>query len=270
MVPSGPGRDRRRRSARSWPLLVAMTGCSVISVRWTPQPGSSPGQLQCPGGAAPLVDLAAAAGIGLGGEALVSFSNGLKGLCESPTCDRSHDSSTVTWVVAGVGAASAMYGLLAYSHCRSQLSAGERTAALPPVTLWEQSLNFAEPREAPPPAPTAERVVLHYHRPEGYYGRWGLELWESVPGLTNRTVLGAGWFRPLAPTGRDAFWAYWVLPAREFGDGRVNFLVHAGELRDACGQDTAWRIQDALEIWVNAGDGRIYRSEEEAVRARPR
>ncbi len=137
----------------------------------------------------------------------------------------------------------------------------------------------AAPALPPSPAYGKKEIVLHYHRPEGDYDGWGLWAWESfeVPsdlGIRggrkmegDRPLAGVTWEKPLPPTGIDEFGAYWALDERNFGNGRVNYVLHRGQTRDQDGHDMFWLIRDSKEAWVNADDVGVYLSREQAQAA---
>ncbi len=122
------------------------------------------------------------------------------------------------------------------------------------------------------------RVAIHYFRAKGDYEGWGLHAWES---FQKKEEAGndlaskergdralSGWRNALPASGTDDFGVYWLLDASEFGNGRVNYIIHRGDSKDQCSADKAFLIADAREIWVNSGDCNIYKSKEEALKAR--
>jgi hypothetical protein len=131
---------------------------------------------------------------------------------------------------------------------------------------------------APPPSPAygKKEIVLHYRRPDRKYDGWGLWSWESFEAPTDvgkrggrkldgdRALAGVSWEKPLPPSGFDDFGAYWALDARDFGNGRVNYVIHRGPAKEQDGRDEFWLIADSKEGWVNAGDPRVYLSREQA------
>ncbi len=126
--------------------------------------------------------------------------------------------------------------------------------------------------EAAAPAfalPTAGRkATLHYHRSDGNYQGLGLWAWESRSGAegTRRDLTGASREHPLAPTGVDAFGAYWAMDQGEFRNGRVSFVIRRGA-EDAEGDAArSWLIQDSSDAWVNSDDGFLYLERKDALR----
>jgi hypothetical protein len=125
------------------------------------------------------------------------------------------------------------------------------------------------------PAPVRlpeDKVAVHYHRPDGRYEGWSLYAWESFQRpsdpSSSRPIRGFSWWDPLPAAGRDGFGVFWLLDSAEFGNGWVNFVVHAGERKDHCGQDLRWHVADSREVWLNAGECRHHLSREAAERAR--
>lgn len=136
--------------------------------------------------------------------------------------------------------------------------------------------------DAPSPEKQAPagRFVLHYHRRDGRYRSVGLWAWESFEldaEVRRMTAFIDRNFRPPStpsPDGIDDFGAHWTLPAHEFRNGRVNFLVRDGDAWDACGprQGTGsgkalfWVLADGAEVWLNVPECELYATREEAVR----
>ncbi len=124
------------------------------------------------------------------------------------------------------------------------------------------------------------KVAIHYFRADGSYDGWGLHVWESfqkkeeagdefaAKTTGDRPLKGVNWFKPLPQSGKDDFGAYWLLDAKEFDNGRVNYIIHKGDKKDQGNKDMFWLIKDAKEIWVNAGDTKIYLTKDDAVKAR--
>jgi hypothetical protein len=123
-------------------------------------------------------------------------------------------------------------------------------------------------------------VAIHYHRPDGSYDGWGLHTWESfqkkdeagdefaAKELTDRPLTGVTWFKPMKPSGKDDFGIYWLLDEKEFGNGRVNYIIHKGDKKDQCNKDMFWVTKDGKEAWVITGDCKLYLSKEDALKAR--
>lgn len=124
------------------------------------------------------------------------------------------------------------------------------------------------------------KVAIHYFRADGSYDGWGLHVWESfqkkeeagdewaAKEMTDRPLKGVSWFKPVPQTGKSDFGVYWLLDASEFGNGRVNYIIHKGDKKDQGNKDMFFLIKDAKQIWVNAGDTKIYLSKDEALKAR--
>lgn len=124
------------------------------------------------------------------------------------------------------------------------------------------------------------KVAVHYFRADGSYDGWGLHVWESFQKkeeagdewakkeMSDRPLKGVNWFKPLPQSGKDDFGVYWLLDAKEFDNGRVNYIIHKGDKKDQCNQDKFWLIKDSKEAWVNAGDCKVYLSREDGAKAR--
>jgi len=124
------------------------------------------------------------------------------------------------------------------------------------------------------------KVAVHYFRPDGSYEGWGLHVWESyqkkdeagdewaAKAQADRQLKGVSWGAPLKPDGKDDSGVYWLLDAKEFDNGRVNYIIHKGDKKDQCNQDKFFLIKDSREAWVNSGDCKTYLSKDEALKAR--
>ncbi|WP_329100428.1 alpha-amylase family glycosyl hydrolase [Micromonospora sp. NBC_01699] len=112
-------------------------------------------------------------------------------------------------------------------------------------------------RAAGPPIST---TTLHYLRPAGDYGQWGLHLWgDAVDPATLATI---GWDRPLPPTRIENGWAEYDIPLVD--DTRpVNFIMHlpngdsVPSTREP-GGDRAFLPLDRPEVWIVQGDPTVY------------
>ena len=113
-----------------FPLLLTLAGCSFAMVRPTPHVNPATGNQECAG-----VGYAAFDAVGAGIAALttlaipvsVAFHNGYgRAFCDS-NCPPAESATPSVWIaggVAGVLAASSIYGFLATDHCWSALGAG--------------------------------------------------------------------------------------------------------------------------------------------------
>ncbi len=123
------------------------------------------------------------------------------------------------------------------------------------------------------------KIAIHYHRPDGKYDGWGLHTWESFQlkeeaadewaekKQSDRPLKGVTWFAPMKPSGQDAFGLYWVIDASEFGNGRVNYIIHKGDKKEQSNQDKFFLIKDTREAWVISGDNAVYKTKEEALKS---
>jgi len=124
------------------------------------------------------------------------------------------------------------------------------------------------------------KVAVHYFRADGSYDGWGLHTWESfqkkeeagdewaAKELSDRPLKGVTWPKPLPQSGKDDFGVYWLLDAKEFDNGRVNYIIHQGDKKDQCNKDMFFLVKDTKELWVNAGDCTSYLTRDEALKAR--
>lgn len=148
------------------------------------------------------------------------------------------------------------------------------------LALAGLALGFTGVAAAEEAKAAGDTVVIHYNRPDGNYDGWGLHVWESfqkkaeaadewaAKEMSDRPLEGVTWFKPVKPTGKDDFGIYWAIPAKEFGNGRVNYIIHKGDKKDQCSKDMFWTIDKGLENWVVAGDCNIRLSKEEALKAK--
>jgi hypothetical protein len=124
------------------------------------------------------------------------------------------------------------------------------------------------------------KAAVHYYRPSGDYGGWGLHVWESfqkkseaddefaTKELADRPLKGVNWFKPLPQSGKDDFGVYWLLDTKEFENGRVNYIIHRGDTKDQCNKDMFWLLKESKEAWVNADDCKVYLTKGDALKAR--
>lgn len=106
-------------------------------------------------------------------------------------------------------------------------------------------------------------VTIRYHRGGGDYGTpsadfntfWGLHLWGDGVDSSELT----GWTTPKAPSGIDAYGAYWQIL---IGDATqpVNFIIHRGDTKDVA-PDEQFVPVDQPTVWRRAGDVTLYRSQ---------
>jgi hypothetical protein len=131
----------------------------------------------------------------------------------------------------------------------------------------------------PVPVAAEDVVKIHYHRPDGSYDGWGLHVWESfqkaaeagdewaAKEMTDRPLEGVTWFKPVKPAGKDDFGIYWEIPAKEFGNGRVNYIIHKGDKKDQCNKDMFWLIKDSPEAWVVSEDCSVHLTKDSAMKS---
>jgi hypothetical protein len=124
------------------------------------------------------------------------------------------------------------------------------------------------------------KVAIHYYRADGAYDGWGLHVWESFQSKAeagdewaakaspDMPVMKVTWFKPLPQAGKDDFGVYWLLDAKDFENGRVNYIIHKGDKKEQANQDKFFLIKDGRDAYVNSGDTKVYLSKDEAVKAR--
>lgn len=128
--------------------------------------------------------------------------------------------------------------------------------------------------------PAGDSVTIHYFRPDGSYDGWGLHTWESYQKkeeagdefaqkqMSDRPLKDVTWFKPMKPSGKDDFGVFWSIPAKEYENGRVNYIIHKGDKKDQCNKDMFWLMKDSKDAWVNTGDCKVHLSKEDALKAR--
>jgi alpha-amylase len=99
---------------------------------------------------------------------------------------------------------------------------------------------------------TLATATVHYNRPAGDYGTWGLHLWGDA------VATPTDWSAPLQRSGIDSYGAYFVIPLKN-DTVPVNFIVHPpGADEREPGGDRSFVPLDHPEIWLKQGDPAIY------------
>ena len=123
------------------------------------------------------------------------------------------------------------------------------------------------------------KVAIHYTRPDGAYEGWKLHVWESfqkkeeaddeyaVKEFPDKPLKGVNWFKPFEQSGKDDFGIYFLLDAADFGNGRVNYIIHKGDKKEQGNQDKFFLIKDGRDVFVVSSDTHIYASKEAALKA---
>jgi alpha-amylase len=112
--------------------------------------------------------------------------------------------------------------------------------------------------EVAPPRVPLEEAVIHYHRPAGDFGDWGLHLW----GDAIAEGVGTDWCAPRAPSSFDDFGAVFEIPLRD-DTKSVNFIVHTPCGDDIPttrepGGDRGFVPSEHPEIWLIQGNPTVY------------
>jgi pullulanase-type alpha-1,6-glucosidase len=103
-------------------------------------------------------------------------------------------------------------------------------------------------KETFPPAPELQDgfARIHYHRPKGGYGGWGLHAWKDITATVE-------WTSALPPTGQDDTGLYWDLELKE-NAAEVGFIVHKGDTKDP-GPDMFLNLEQmGHEVWIVSGN----------------
>ncbi len=115
-------------------------------------------------------------------------------------------------------------------------------------------------------APPQGMVAINYNRCDGNYNNWGLHIFQRGPG--GPAVPGVSWENPVNPTGKNDSGMYWNLNLADFPGGKVNYILHRGDIKEQGGKDMQFDGNTTKEIWVNSGDRKIYTSLDEAKKGR--
>jgi alpha-amylase len=114
-------------------------------------------------------------------------------------------------------------------------------------------------RYAGPPVTTA---TLHYYRPAGDYGDWGLHLWGDA--VDPDVLARIAWDRPLPATRVEDGWAEYDIPLVA-DQSPVNFIMHlpngdsVPSTREP-GGDRSFTPIDTPEVWIVQGDPTVHTS----------
>ncbi len=107
-------------------------------------------------------------------------------------------------------------------------------------------------------------VRVHYNRPGGDYGDYGLHLWQvDDAGRYLADYPGVSWPAPLARSGIDDYGAWFDIRATQFtlpAAAGFGFIVHPPGQPGDPGVDRTWRFADGGEFWLRSGDATVYRS----------
>ena len=95
------------------------------------------------------------------------------------------------------------------------------------------------------PEPPGDTVVIHYRRPAGDYGGWGLHAWEGTPRKPR-------WDTPIMPERFDAYGAVFRVPVRPDAVG-LRFVLHQGDHHKDLPDDQRLDLTVCREVWLLAG-----------------
>ncbi|HYS14428.1 MAG TPA: pullulanase-associated domain-containing protein [Burkholderiaceae bacterium] len=141
--------------------------------------------------------------------------------------------------------------------------------------------SLAASAQTPQLAPVPDgQVAVRYFRADGDYTGWGVHFWESFEKVKDGKVVGPkdksdmpigdiAWTKPMMPSGKDGFGAYWFVKVSEFRNGKINYIIHKGDTKEQCGKDIAWFVEtQGKEVFVNNGDCNTYLKVDDAIAAR--
>lgn len=109
----------------------------------------------------------------------------------------------------------------------------------------------------PPPDPTRKTATIHYNRPDGQYGSWGLHLFGDglAPGQAT-----AAWENPTPFEGTDDYGAVITIDLAD-ATKQVGFIVHGMPPNHNTKDTDADRFftpAETPEIWLRQGDPTVY------------
>ena len=111
---------------------------------------------------------------------------------------------------------------------------------------------------------TPINVRVHYNRPDGAYGDWGLHVWQvDESGQYVADYPGVSWPSPLPRSGIDDYGAYFEIAAAAFthpSAAGFGFIVHPPGQGGDPGIDRIWKFADGGEFWLRSNDATVYRS----------
>lgn len=114
------------------------------------------------------------------------------------------------------------------------------------------------------PGTSPRSVRVHYNRPDGVYGNWGLHVWQvNDVGQYVADYPGVAWASPLVRTGIDGYGAYFDIEAAKFTNAAAagfGFIVHPPGQAGDPSADRLWKFSDGGEIWLRSADATIYTS----------
>ena len=107
-------------------------------------------------------------------------------------------------------------------------------------------------------------VRIHYNRPAGDYGDWGLHVWQvNDAGQYIADYPGVSWPSPLVRSGVDDYGAYFDIRASQFTNPAAagfGFIVHPPGQGGDPGVDRVLKFTDGNTFWLRSGDATVYRS----------
>jgi hypothetical protein len=122
----------------------------------------------------------------------------------------------------------------------------------------------SEPRTVTVVQTPVTTAIVHYNRPAGDYGQWGLHLWNGTQGnsMDPAFLANVAWDKPYQRTGTDAFGAVYSIPLVD-DTKPVNFIMHlpSGDSVPSTrepGGDRSFVPLDHPEIWLKQGDPTVY------------
>lgn len=112
--------------------------------------------------------------------------------------------------------------------------------------IWlEQGKEPARTERPSSPPQDTSKAVLHYQRPDGAYGGWGLHVWTGAAGPTE-------WSKPLLPARTDSYGAVYEVPLAP-GATSLSYILHKGDEKDLPSDQSLDLKATGHEVWMLGG-----------------
>ncbi|MFF7131344.1 pullulanase-type alpha-1,6-glucosidase [Streptomyces sp. NPDC008196] len=95
------------------------------------------------------------------------------------------------------------------------------------------------------PAQDTTKAVIHYHRADGDYDKWGLHVWTGAAHPTD-------WSKPLEPVRTDSYGAVYEVPLND-GATSLSYIIHKGDEKDLPTDQSLDLTANGHEVWLLNG-----------------
>jgi pullulanase-type alpha-1,6-glucosidase len=117
--------------------------------------------------------------------------------------------------------------------------------SMDPTLSGDAWVRSGESAVHPTRAAAEHTAVLHYHRSDGDYVGWGLQLWDGTASPTE-------WTSPMPPAGRDAYGLEFRVRLSEGATG-LGYIVHRADTKDLPEDQRLDFATSGHEVWIQAG-----------------